>query len=66
MEFRFRNERGGWKLDLIPTMQAVSIQLDNLAEELGKTRVEWVLTLLGNVTGKEIDDSVWELPVALP
>jgi len=63
-QFRFYKENGGWRVDLILVMQTGSLALDVMAEEQAMTREELILGLLSAVSGKRVDESIWDPPLA--
>ena len=63
-QFRFYKEDGGWRVDLILVMQTGSLALDAMAEDQAVTREKLILDLLSAVSGRQVDESIWDPPLA--
>lgn len=58
--FHFHREGGTWKLDLTSIMAVSNLALTQVAEQQGLTEAELLFSLLESVSGKKVDESIWQ------
>ncbi len=60
--FRFNREPTGWKLDLLPTLQASNATLQLAAKERGVSEDEFMLILMESILGRKVTPDAWTPP----
>ncbi len=57
--FRFSRE-GSWRLDLVPTVQAVNAAIQAAAKESGLSDEAFMVALMSRVVGRELGSEMWQ------
>jgi hypothetical protein len=58
--FRFNREGDVWKINLTEVMKYANLMMQKKAVEAGMNEDDFILSLLEQITGKKIHESIWE------
>ncbi|GAA5494398.1 hypothetical protein Rhal01_00559 [Rubritalea halochordaticola] len=58
--FHFVCEDGVWKMDLEKLLVATNVQMKRVVQESGMGEDQFIFTVLESVSGKKVQDSVWD------
>lgn len=58
-QLQFVKEAGGWRLNLVPTIQATNLALKAQMDKMNMSEAQFMSNVLESVIGKKVDDSVW-------